>query len=508
MKKTVVAVVALLAAVAQASPRRLVVATGDCKEADLNGQARAFHETLSARPGEDVLTVAAFAQRLFPQNSGSFEDLRRQLDGAQGLFYEARYAKAAQAVDEVLAQLPGQPPGEARWKLYVSAQLLHGLNFRALGKEKESDAAFRQVLRVEPGYQLDPDYYTPATRRAFEAQRRELARSPKVKLAVKSTQPGSEVYLEGRRVGQTPLALEVPAGTYELTVKKGAAVSFPRQLEAAGPEVAVLVDLAYEGSVSASPFPCLSTSGEPDKVLGHAVRLGGTLGVEEVIAVRLEPASSGPRWLAATVLNVEGGQKLREGGFKTQGVEAGAEALAALVDFVTTGKARPELVVLKPDSRPPWDTESAEPSPELPPRPAEKLPAPALELSAAQRLPEPGAPGVRPLRLASYVTLGVGVAALGAAGTLRLTAQPEYEALRQRLNEDGLVAAEDTQGQRLLQGLAQKNLLMSGLLIGSGVALATGTALFFLSAEQPQAALSVGVAPTPGGATATVAGHF
>jgi hypothetical protein len=189
-------------------------------------------------------------------------------------------------------------------------------------------------------------------------------------------------------------------------------------------------------------------------------------------------------------------------------VEAGADALAALVDFVTTGKARPELVVLKPDSRPPWATEAGEPTPapELLPSAADKLPE--LSLRAAQRLPEPTAPGVRPLRLASYVTLGAGVAALGAAGALRFSAQPEYDALRQRLNEDGLVGADDTQGRRLLQGLAQKSLLMNGLLIGSGVALATGAALFFLSSEQQEAPLSVGVAPTPGGATATVSGHF
>jgi hypothetical protein len=468
----------------------VVVASGDCKDAELSAQTKSFYSALAARPEENLLTAADFSERLFPQPSGSFEDIQRQLEAAQGQFYEARYAKAGQAIDEVLRQVARLPAGEAHWKLYVNAQLLQALNHRAMGKVKESDDAFRNVLRLDAQYNLDPDYYPPSTRQAFDKLRRELAKAKKVKLSVKSTLPASEVFLDGRSMGQTPLTLEVLAGAYELTLKKGDAVSFPRQLPVQGEETPVLVDLAYEGSVTASPFPCLASNAEGEQVLSHAVRLGGTLGVEEVIVVKLERASSGPKWLAATVLNVEGGQKLREGGFKTQGLDAPTESLLALVDYVTTGKPQPSVVVLNSNTEPPWEKSAA-----LVPE----------NTSTAQS----ASGSVRPLRVASYVTLGAGVAALAGAGVVRLAAQSEYtELMDKHVNTQGQVDANDAVGRELLGRLAQKGNAITGLLIGSGAALATGTVLFFLSPSDAPPPVSVGVTASPDGAGASLSGTF
>jgi len=479
----------LLSSAAHAAPRRVVVASGDCKDAELSAQTKSFYGALAARPGENLLTAADFSERLFPQPSGSFEDIQRQLEAAQGQFYEARYAKAGQAIDEVLRQVARLPVGEARWKLYVDAQFLQALNHRAMGKVKESDDAFRNVLRLDAQYTLDPDYYPPSTRQAFDKLRRELAKAKKVKLSVKSTLPASEVFLDGRSMGQTPLTLEVLAGGYELTLKKGDAVSFPRQLPVQGEETPVLVDLAYEGSVTATPFPCLASSTDGEQVLSHAVRLGGTLGVEEVIVVKLERASSGPKWLAATVLNVEGGQKLREGGFKTQGLDAPTESLMALVDYVTTGKPQPSVVVLNSNTEPPW----------------EKSPALVPEgMSTAQRTSGP----VRPLRVASYVTLGAGVAALAGAGVVRLAAESDYTELMKNHITEGKVDANDAAGMALLRRLEQKGNAITGLLIGSGAALATGTVLFFLSPSDEPPPVSVGVTAGPEGAGASLSGTF
>jgi hypothetical protein len=314
-----------------------------------------------------------------------------------------------------------------------------------------------------------------------------------VKLSVKSTLPASEVFLDGRSMGQTPLVLEVPAGTYELTLKNGDAVSFPRQLPVQGEETPVLVDLAYEGAIQATPFPCLASSGDGDKVLSHAVRLGGTLGVEEVIVVKLERTSSGPKWLAATVLNVEGGQKLREGGFKTQGLDAPAESLTALVDFVTTGKTQPSLVVLNANTEAPWDKPTAV-SASLGPD-AKGTPEVTAKAGA-----------VRPLRTTSYVVLGAGVAAAVGAGVVRLAAQSDYTELQKHLNANNKIDANDTVGRELLGRLAQKGNLLTGLLIGSGAALATGTVLYFLSPTPPP--VSVGVTAGPDGVGASLSGTF
>jgi len=490
MSYPMVVLALFLGGVAPAAPRRAVFASGDCKDAALSSQTKALSDTLAARPGENLLSAADLTERLFPQPSGDFEDIHRQFEAAQGQFYEAHYTRSAQSLDEVLRQVVRLPVGEARWKLTVDTWLLQGMTLRSLGRVKESDEAFRNVLRLDAGHQLDPDYYTPSTRQSFDKLRKELARARKVMLSVKSTLPSSEVFLDGRSVGQTPLALDALPGTYALTVQKGEAVSFPRQLVVQGEELPLLVDLAYEGAFSATPFPCLATPEEGARSLSHAVRLGGTLGVEEVIVVRLEGTNSGPKWLAATVINVEGGQKLREGGFKTRGLDAPTDSLAALVDFITTGKTQPSLVVARPDLQPPWE------------QPTEPR-APAVSEVKAK------SGGTSGTRVASYVVLSTGAAALAGAGIVRLSAQSEWAELQENhLNANGRVEADDETGRLLVGRLARKGQLMTGLLIGSGAALATGAVLYLVSPSAPTPPVTVSVMAGPEGAGASVTGRF
>ncbi|WP_044889959.1 PEGA domain-containing protein [Myxococcus hansupus] len=483
---------------AYSAPLRTVVASGDCKDAELSGQAKAFLSALASRPEQDTLSAAQFSERLFPQPTKSFEDLQRQLEAAQDQFYEGRNARTLQAVDEALQQITRLPVGDARWKLYVDAQLLHGLNYRAMGKAKESDAAFRNVLRLQPKHELDADYFAPSVRQNFDKLRRELDQTRKVKLSVKSTLPTADVYLDGLKLGQTPLALDAVPGTYHLTLVKGDTTSFPRNVQVQGTETPLLVDVAYEGSVSASPFPCLAaTDGNDERTLSHAVRLGGTLGVEEVIVVRLERPSSGPKWFAATVLNVEGGQKLREGGFKTQDPETSNEALAALVDFVTTGRSPSNLVVMNSNGKAPWD-------------PPAGLKQGGMDLSAPNMLSEGDS---RPrsnsgLRMASYVALGTGVAAFGGAGIVRLLAQKDMNALEKRL-DNGRILSTDKEALGLRNALMQKSNILNGLLIGGGAAVATGAVLYLLSPDSRSAPpVTVGVSADSHGAAASFSGAF
>jgi len=507
MNKTLLCAGLILSLVAQAAPRRLVVASGECKDAELTSQARAFHGALQARQEKEVMTPAAFSERIFPAPSGSFEDIQRQLDAAQDHFYEARYAKAEQTINDALKEISRLPVGDSRWKLFANAQLLHALNYRSMGKVKESDTAFRNVLRLEPQYKLDPTLFAPSIRQAFEKVRGEISKTKKVKLSVKSTLEASEVYLDGRKVGQTALSLEIPAGTYDITLVKGSAVSFPRQIQVQGTDTPVLVDLAYEGAVVATPFPCLAfTDRFDERTLSRAVRLGGALGVEEVIVVRLETPSSGPKWFAATVLNVEGGQKVREGGFKTQGLDAPPDSLSALVDFVTTGKATPNLVVPNTNGKAPWAKPGAD-------APVASRPSGDLDVSAPSRLPE-GSISSAPsgstsgLRVASYVALGVGAVALGSAGVVRLMAQKDLNELENRLNTSGRINAGDQEALDLRDSLASKGNLLTGLLVGSGVALTTGAVLFLVSPSHTPPPVSVGVSAGPQGASASISGSF
>ncbi|MGZ3459154.1 MAG: PEGA domain-containing protein, partial [Archangium sp.] len=102
-----------------------------------------------------------------------------------------------------------------------------------------------------------------------------------------------------------------------------------------------------------------------------------------------------------------------------------------------------------------------------------------------------------------------GVAALAGAGLVRLSAQQEWTELQKNhLNANGRVDADDTTGRGLVTRLAQKGNVLTGLLIGSGAALATGTVLYFLSPHEAPPPVSMGVAAGPDGAGATLSGTF
>jgi hypothetical protein len=115
---------------------------------------------------------------------------------------------------------------------------------------------------------------------------------------------------------------------------------------------------------------------------------------------------------------------------------------------------------------------------------------------------------VRPLRVASYVTLSVGVAALAGAGVVRLAAESDYTELMKNHAPQGKVDPNDAAGLEMLRRLEQKGNAITGLLIGSGAALATGTVLFFLSPSDAPPPVSVGVTAGPDGAGASLSGTF
>ena len=64
MNPKLMMIVCVLSCVAQAAPRRMVVASGECKDLELSTHAKAFHDALKARQEpESVLSSAAFSER-------------------------------------------------------------------------------------------------------------------------------------------------------------------------------------------------------------------------------------------------------------------------------------------------------------------------------------------------------------------------------------------------------------------------------------------------------------
>ncbi|HEX4622770.1 MAG TPA: PEGA domain-containing protein, partial [Myxococcaceae bacterium] len=200
---------------AAASPSMVVAASGNCKDADLLGDVKLLADALRGRTNGHLLSAEEVAQKLGAEASQSADELQRQVDAAQLQFYQGDRAAAERTVPEILTEAERLPPGAQRWKIFTTAVLLQSQIDRERGKQDAADDAFKRILRLEPSFQLDPDYFAPSVRKRFDKLRSELARSRKEALAVRSTPSGAEVFLDGRRMGQTPFSAEVVAGSYQ-----------------------------------------------------------------------------------------------------------------------------------------------------------------------------------------------------------------------------------------------------------------------------------------------------
>jgi hypothetical protein len=361
---------------ASAAPSMVVAASGDCKDADLLGNVRLLTEALRGRTSGRLLTPEDVAQKLGPQASKSVDDLQRQVDLVQTQFYQGDRAAAERAVPEMLVEIERLPPSAERWKMAVAALLLQSQIDRERGKQDAADEAFRRVLRLEPAFQLDPDYFAPSIRKHFDKLRTELARSRKEALAVRSSPSGAEVFLDGKRMGQTPFSGEVPPGTYQVILDKDGLSSFAHGVIVKS-DLTLHVDLKFEGAVLGRRLPCMADADGEGSRLANAVKLAAVIGADQVVVGRLEHQTTGPAWFAALMVDTATAQKVREGGLKVERPGTPPDGLEDLADFIVTGQpsrkvlteppaaAGPLAPALKPDSAAVVTTELRPPTVEV-----------------------------------------------------------------------------------------------------------------------------------------------
>ncbi|HZH02570.1 MAG TPA: PEGA domain-containing protein [Myxococcaceae bacterium] len=458
-----------------------VLTSGECRDAELAEHASAVARRLAERQDVDFLKPDQLAEELRPTPPKSLADCEKQIGAARASFYNTEYARARAQLEEAVQGLERLPGGDARWKLTREAWLLHGLVQRSeYPKSDAHEPSFRRVLRLEPNHVMDPVHFSPKTRATFESVRKDLVREKKVRFSAQSSPPGADVFLDGFPVGQTPLVLSLPAGSYQLLMSRGNAVSFTRTVEISEANATAEVNLAWEGATQARPLPCLALDDETAR-LGAATQLGAQLGLEELVMVRVERRGAGPTWLTAADVNVRTGQKVREGGLKVQGGSVPTKALDDLVAFVLTGEPRQAVVTGNSQSVPPW----------LQP------PDPRLE---ARR---------RTLRWTSYAGLGAAAACLGGALLVRVGTQSYIDALNSRLSkEEGYGVSGDTEADRLGSSIRSRQTVITGLLVGAGVTAAAGGALWFMSRPPAVPKISMTASPAPGGGQMFIGGAF
>ncbi len=474
---------------AQSGRKTVIVAGGDCADPTLISGAKDFRDTASKLLGGQLMEPEGVLDIVRPRPTRSMQDMERQVDSAKALFYGGHGERALELVERSLVELERASPEAKPWPVTQAALVLTALVQKNLEHPKEMNDAFRRIVRLDPTFKLDPDAHPPSAIAALDAVKKELSRNRKATLQVRvDAGPAATVYVDGLAMGATPLKLELPPGTYRVSLGAPGMVSFPHRVELPR-DTKLNVDLTFEGSLGVQAPLCLSGTDD-----GAAMKLASLVAAENVIILRNTGKRVDPPFINAALLDLSTGKQER-GGAVTP------DRLARLATFLITGKDQPGIE----RSGTPEKVAVAEPlklEPPPPPPPLVDARQPTFDVSS----------GVSTGRVTSFVLLGAGAAAI-------LTGVLVYSS-----GEDDRIrfygVADQTYGGRLpdsnlpelypeivrRMNAIDANQVATGTLIGAGIgaALAGGVGLLLF----PNSPTRVSVSPTPSGGAMSVSGRF
>lgn len=448
---------------ALAGKRTLVVGAGDCKDGLLLGSVSDFQDLARGLLKTELLEPDEVLNRVRPLPTRSLDDLERQVETARSLLYNAHNEGALELVNDALTGVERASPEVGPWPLTASALMLSSQINKALDRAKDSNEAMRRIVRVDPHFEADANAWPPSTMQALEVVRKEVQRSKKGLLKV-SVLAGAEssVYVDGREVGKTPLRLELPQGTYRLSLLSKDAVSFPRVVNL-GREEVVQVDMAFEGSIMSQTPLC--ASGDD----ARAIRLATTVDARRVVVLRNTAQKGNPLYVSGVLYDVDRGDRVRNAGIRP-------EQLRDLMSYLFTG--RPDIV------------NEQQPTPKTPVQ-SEAPPLPGnAEDGTARILRNPFAPRV-------LVPAAIGAALLVGSGVFFGLALDEEHRLRG--NSPSLVGVGDV--NRAVSTGSTEQAVSFAFLCAGGVAVVTSLVFLLLGLPEPAPEQSLYIAPSLGGLT-------
>jgi hypothetical protein len=446
----------LVAAPATGAETLAVLAVADPPagpDADLAELTHQLRAACRDRAG-GVADVPTMRARLLGQTSGAtLAELDRAYGGALAVYQNGEFESAVRtlgAIVEDLESLPESDEGYAQWTRAL-LRLAHAA--QTVGQTQVADEALLKLLPVDPGFQPDPDQYSPAYRRRFDELRARVRTMPSRKLAVLAEGGVGTVYVNGRSFGRTPASITLPAGVYRVGGTAGAqrVPSFTVDLQLEDRTVAL--DFALAEAVRANAGPGLALAGAQR---GHGlIRAGAWLGVDRVV-VASRSIEGGAQFLVGAIFDVRRGALLREGSVRMVAGSVPSVSLGALAAFLLTGQSSREVkdrtpggpleiapvgAAPPPSSPPPAPTAAASPD-AAPARPAARNDALSLRPESVAGGRTALAGGEERPRWMRPAAIGAGVLALG-FGALSvqqgLAASSAYDDANAMLGPDGVL---------------------------------------------------------------------
>lgn len=483
-------VVVVMSTMAWAGGKTVIVAGGDCSDPTLISGAKDFRDAATRLLGSELMEPESVLDIVRPRPTRSLQDIERQVESAKALFYGGQGDRAVELVGRALIELERASPETKPWPVTQSALVLQALVQKSLEHPKEMNDAFRRIARIDPGFKLDPDAHPPSAIAALEAIKKEFARARKATLQVRvDSGPAATVYVDGHPMGTTPLKLDLPAGTYRVSLGAPGMLSFPHRVEL--PRDSKLnVDLAFEGALGLQAPLCLSSADD-----GAAIKLAQLVAGESVIVLRNTARRSSPPFISGAVFDLANGQQERGGSVIP-------ELIANLATFLITGKEQAGIQLTGRQGE-------RQPVTVLEPAPLEPAPPPVKDPIAAPPAVSLSAPAPASARVASFTLIGVGGAAV--VGGVIGYAAGEWERARLigittsmgKLPLTSLEVGEEA--LRLMSSIDSVRAVCFGLIAGGAGAALSGALLLWLFPGSPA---TVAIGPSPGGASVQLGGRF
>jgi hypothetical protein len=201
-----------------------------------------------------TLLAAALLLALPPVRAAADPGLEAAQAAAEAATRAGDYRGASRLYREILADLERWPAGAATDEAWTRALLKLAVAEATLGNGQSSRGAMERVLAFDPAASPDPDTFSPAFRKEFEAARARVASRPRFLLRLAARSGTGQGAVDGRPAGALPLEILLPAGTWRVAV------------ESSGATRATNIDLFRDESVVvdvAAPPPALAASPPP-----------------------------------------------------------------------------------------------------------------------------------------------------------------------------------------------------------------------------------------------------
>lgn len=241
---------------------------------------------------EDELLARAGAT----QESVALHKAREALAKGKDEYLQLDMAAAVKTLGEARRRFQRALLETGVFEPYAETLAYQGAAYLDLEDEPAARAAFLDLVRVRPRYQLDPAVYAPQVLAAFERAREDAEKMPRGSLQIVSSPPLARVIVDGVERGETPLTVtDLLAGSHAVRVEHAGRSPWWGMVDVTAGESRVTVKLEEEVLAQrlAAFREVLKSDATRDVVSARATALLGAARADVVVALALERREPG-----------------------------------------------------------------------------------------------------------------------------------------------------------------------------------------------------------------------